>query len=832
MQLIAKTILFVLTIFSCGKTNNGSLPNKELGNMLYNNSIFIPVDASEELKSTAKDLAYWLKEGTGQNFKVQLGKSNSGIVLSKIPNANFNDRELIKLNEAPNQSFYSLGNSSSLYLYGKSDAALANGVYSYLDQLGYKWYLPGENWTIVPKLNTIHWAINKAHIPDFINRDFFGTGGILLNKELDPDNAVKKDWNLWKKRNRFGQDIKTSGHAGATFNRAHKETLLKHPEYLAEIDGKRVPFSNSAKLCISNKNLVQLFIADRIKNYEQKLKRFGKDDYRALAVSVEPSDGAKHCTCGSCKAMGSISTRYFGLANEVAKTIRKKYPKAKVFMYAYNRHADVPDIELEENLLISVIPYSFQRVASPEVLLENWSNKIDDFFIYDYLAIPDWKKDLPNTNPKQIAKKIRYWHSNNVNGVTFESSYSSASVGLSLYIASKIMWDLNENEDDLLNAFFEDCFGSAKMPIQSLYNRWWKNYNGVYDTPFSYENIKQASSLTNDSKIEKRINELKAYLIYTNLFNKYTDQDKGTSQQSQKAIEIINYIWSIHDLKMIHTSRMHNLIVNKHEKKNPQFKQKWAFKKIKPTTWSSMKPLSPAQINSKFEALPKNKLFADQKIQAIQENFETFTPSKNIAQQSDVEFSLRFSNQMKFYGTKNQNLKFYYKGASTVRTKEDNFLCTFFIENEKVLLNKDVPLDQDWTLLDFTLPVTGWYTLNTRNLQSLLHLKFTPNTSVYPFFYKKYNFFNTPKKVYFYVPQNTNEVFFNAKKIDKLIFSNPANKKVNVTEVEENLFKINIPKEYQNDLWSFNAKKEISFLNIPNNFYLTNRKVFISKSNQ
>src|SRR5262249_23252822 len=156
---------------------------------------------------------------------------------------------------------------------------------------------------------------------------------------------------VWKARNSLGGDISIGGHSFELFNFTHKPELTAHPEYLAEVGGKRQPFANGTKPCISNPGFRALYIADRVGTMKGMLDR-DPNSPQAFGVSVEPSDGGGYCECAECKKLGSASDQVFFLANEVAKVVAAKLPGRHVSLYAYGEHAGVPNIPLEPNVFV------------------------------------------------------------------------------------------------------------------------------------------------------------------------------------------------------------------------------------------------------------------------------------------------------------------------------------------------------------------------------------------------------------------------------------------------------------------------------------------------
>src|SRR5690606_30148218 len=118
-----------------------------------------------------------------------------------------------------------------------------------------------------------------------------------------------------------------------------------------------------------NKNVQELFIRDRIEAFKKLNDPEG-------SVSVEPSDGAGFCECSNCKKLGSISNQVFFLANLTAARLREKFPKGKVNLYAYNKHAELPDFDIEPNVHVTVIPAGFQNVYDGDVMMSLWAKKV------------------------------------------------------------------------------------------------------------------------------------------------------------------------------------------------------------------------------------------------------------------------------------------------------------------------------------------------------------------------------------------------------------------------------------------------------------------------
>ena len=85
-------------------------------------------------------------------------------------------------------------NAHSVKIIANTSDALSYGLYHYLELLGFRFYMPGENWTIIPELNTIIKSVDKEVVPAFSLRNFFGSFGLAPPTLADPNGQAKKDW--------------------------------------------------------------------------------------------------------------------------------------------------------------------------------------------------------------------------------------------------------------------------------------------------------------------------------------------------------------------------------------------------------------------------------------------------------------------------------------------------------------------------------------------------------------------------------------------------------------------------------------------------------------
>lgn len=539
---------------------------------LYNGVILADTIPDESYKQALADLQVYLSQISGSRFDLSFSNkpSSSGIIIRLNKGILLSAALQKSLEKAPSEAVALDGNAQRLLIVARTKAGLVNGIYTYLDKLGVKWYLPGDAWVKVSPKKDVRLFINQLSVPSFRLRDFFGTGGIVQQSKLDPSHNAQKSWNDWKRRNRMGSDISLGGHYGEEFNLKYKAVLQSHPEYMAQINGKR-EWSASAKLCIGNAALRQFYVQDRVAELKGLVQASpASPNY---FVSVDPSDGGNDCECNDCKKLGSPADRYYLLANQVAEAFAGISPKASVNMYAYQSRAAVPHFSLRENVMVMIVPYAFQNFASPEAMIAQWQKAHDNLFIYDYYGLVDWQWEQPFTDalaPLELAKKITYWYQNKLQGFLLETAYGGSTAALGLYIAARLGWDVNEPSGPIVQQFYKDMFGDVSADMQLFYEKMSKSFQGQPDLPYLLDQLRKANAAAGNNDVKNRIKQLKAYVHYLKLF--YAWRKAPADETNSDGEALYQYALQLYPYPVIHSSRVAQLAVQQLKDQ-----KKWAF---------------------------------------------------------------------------------------------------------------------------------------------------------------------------------------------------------------------------------------------------------------
>lgn len=794
-------------------------------------SLTIFVEEDQKLKEIAEELSFWLKKGTGNEFNIVTQPVKTGIFIVNNQHKSVPENVKSDLKDRRKEAFAIYSQEPGiLIITGNSIAGIQYGVYRYLEMLGYRWFFPGENWTIVPMLKNITLKTTVVEQPVFIQRDFFGTGGFGGKLPLDPEMKIQKKWGLWKKRNFLGGEISISGHAGESFNIANKAVLLEHPEYLAEINGKRQPWSPGTKPCYSNPGLIDLYVKDRLKKLQSQINA-DPESPGSFAVSVEPSDGGGHCECDECKKIGSVSDRVFSLANHVAREVAKNFPGRFVSLLAYNEHAAVPSIEIEPNVYVVVVPYGFQRTGySGDELVELWSKKTKFFGIYDYWSIPDWNNDLPSLNYLEMpAKKIRFWKKSNAAAFHSESTYSAGAVGITWYLSSRLLWNPELDEKKILEDFYSKAFGQARQPMQRMLERWARSFMlSDHEIGLSLRDISEADRLAKNPEVKARISDYKKYVIYLKLFYEYQSAKPGTPERMQAVRNLLNFMWQIYDSTMVHVYRMHQLIVNRYETSDPTLKNEWDLKNKE--RWESIKPVTESQLDEMIkEGIEKYKPYDFEYRTFKTDNLVPFVKAVATSSEKFIStHSFTGSHRFKFFVPENvEQLSF--KIAIGKKENHPGDRITITDPAGNVLFSQFVIPDGQTHDITFKTEKKGVYSMSVFDQKigfSISFPEWLPFVVVDGIIIPDLN-----KKVYFYVPVGTKRLAMYCKSVVPVKIFDGDGKEVKYQGTS--LIVADVPQGQDGKIWSLTHHKLYTrspvMLNVPEVFGFSKETMMIPK---
>jgi hypothetical protein len=502
---------------------------------------------------TLQDFISLLNESTGKSWQLKpFEKVNgAGIYLQLLYIPEFKTKESFRLQS---------NGRDQLIITSSSPEGLVFGFYKHLRNLGFKFYLPDDLYTITPKLQHPFGAKKDIVDRPFLQiRDFFGTGG-FGSSNSDPGKKVEKDWNCWRLRNGFGAAYQLSGHRGENFILENYDVLKKHPDWLASPLTGNKNKDQTIKLNYLNQAALQFFIDWTIQPFTQKNFILPPPNHTEF-VSIEPSDGGGFLD--ESKAGFSVSDQVFGAANAAAKKLDELFPKNPnigINLYAYSTHAAPPSFKLHPRVFVQLIPYQFQTIAFGPSFIKLWSSKVKRLGIYDYYKYADQQYDLPGgLTLDEVMKRLTNSVSNGSEGTNFETSYSKFATGIPLWVIGRYMSDGDSKWEDNLNQVAKDLYGKSGAKVLELFQLFYRVSNfGKQYLGNAVQLVKDALESTQDAIVQKRLTEIKQYLQYIHLVYQSRDISQGTLDQ--RLLPLATYSWKLYPEKIINSYRIMQLV--------------------------------------------------------------------------------------------------------------------------------------------------------------------------------------------------------------------------------------------------------------------------------
>jgi hypothetical protein len=475
--------------------------------------------AAPTSKALAQTLAQQLSRMSRAPFDVAVDTPQSGVLVglwSDFPEL-ADDQALAARfrgnDPAVLQTYLLRARADRVLVVGASDLGLKCAVWDLLHRLGHRQFFPGPKWEIVPSLDKVGLFADAVETPNYYDRRiWYGFGGDAVSK------------NDWDDRNRMlinGSDAEINNAEGYGGFPGPTQLLKDHPEYLALLKGART----GNKLCLSNATLRAAMAAYAVDYFVKKPS--------AWSISMNPPDGPGWCECEPCVAMGQPSNRLVTLANAVAEGLAPRFPDKRVGILAYFQHADAPTIAVHPRVVVDVATAMGLAKLPIQQLVPAWAAKAPSIGIYDYYALAQWHYSMParplGGNLSYVAESIPRFYGQNARAFVAEAGESWGGCGLGFYVASRLLWNVHEDVQAIVDDFLTRAFGEAKEPMRRFYDVMPKNDANAGGHPGSagffaakaaqmYLALGEARAATTDAAVLARIDDLVMYTRYVDLF--------------------------------------------------------------------------------------------------------------------------------------------------------------------------------------------------------------------------------------------------------------------------------------------------------------------------
>ena len=363
-----------------------------------------------------------------------------------------------------------------LYLAGNQPRGALYAVYAFLNrQLGVRWLWPGESGEFMPARR--QWALPELdfrHTPGYAFRGFHLCG----------DWRDHEAFRIWMGRNFINihrhaasaAEQRLGFHSMWSSHNAHLSAAKyfdAHPEYFAEISGKRYPSS----ICLSHPEVLAL-VTDDIRGYLRRQPQLE-------ILSLFPSDNQDYCRCVACARM-DVSTAWFSFYNQLTDRLKAEFPRLKFTTIAYQGYREVPAVPLRNTLFVEYATYgrcnahpfsdtnctrnahvleAFDAWEKTGVPIGNYGYEFDIFsrnarFIPFFTMIEDAIRE--GHRRRQVALITEVGLSPRTGPVT---SVHTVQNRLPIYLYAQLMWDPARAADDLLADWCRTAYADAAAPM-------------------------------------------------------------------------------------------------------------------------------------------------------------------------------------------------------------------------------------------------------------------------------------------------------------------------------------------------------------------------------
>lgn len=346
--------------------------------------LYLPMNGSNAtLRFAAQELQEHLRAITGNEMPMayrQAKPNQSGLILTVLPKAEWTD------NASP-QGFSIRQDPCNcrVEITGNTSLAVLYGVYQYLENLGVRWYAPGELGTHLPSTADIPIKAGVEHYaPSFESRSMALSS--VVQNNFNGSNAEQDfyEYQLYLMRNRtmltrfaatqgmfeFNIDGTGSGHtikpmAGLTPRKVEAGLMEKSPERFALVTGKdgvKQRHYSDGQICFTNQENIDTAIENAVLYFdelEQTKSQRGSDlDYQ-YTVPMGLSDTTGICECDECARVAGLGPQnkdrlVWSFWNKVARGLADRKPSRLLAVFSpYMEMTSPPsDVNIEPNIMV------------------------------------------------------------------------------------------------------------------------------------------------------------------------------------------------------------------------------------------------------------------------------------------------------------------------------------------------------------------------------------------------------------------------------------------------------------------------------------------------
>jgi hypothetical protein len=481
-NMIAKLLLMSLGCVSlgCSALAQQSVVVARDGKSAF--SIIYAQNAPSSVKMAAAELQHYIEKSTKAKLPLLSTDAVPATPYISVGDTPAARAQALSAYGIPLEGFRILTRNGNIFILGPDTAdgqqtpqrgvsnGTANGVYTFLEKyFNVRWLLPGEMGEDVPSLAAVAVpGVDSIEAPAFLSRRLPG---------IQDSKPTVEDWQRHQKLG--GSLIVKHGHVWQSIVPA--SMYAEHPEWFAEIGGKRVPpVGDRYKIETTNPQVIQHFAQTILKGMDEQTDRF--------TLSISATDSANWSESAASKALYdrdpagrlSVTPLMLKFYNDVAREVGKKRTDRMVAGYIYEDHLyppsnGMPDIEPNLFLVLATsISYGYQ-LYRPSVqnewdgLMAAWSAKTSNIGYYDLpntisggIITPPAPEILNFIFPRAAKYKAKHLY------LSGTSAWGQGAV--KNYVMARMMWNPDLDANVLTHEFYQRAYGTAAgQKVEQLY---------------------------------------------------------------------------------------------------------------------------------------------------------------------------------------------------------------------------------------------------------------------------------------------------------------------------------------------------------------------------
>lgn len=271
-----------------------------------------------------------------------------------------------------------------------------------------------------------------------------------------------------------------------------------HPEYYSYINGERRPGAAS-QWCLTNPDVFEI-VAHRVDS-------IFKANPGMKMISISQNDGNfTNCSCPECKALdeqegGTPSGSLIHFLNKLAERFPDKEFSTLAYLFTMHPPKHVKPLPNVNIMLCDIdcrreVPLT-DNASGQDFMqaMEGWSKISNNIFVWDYgINFDCYLSPFPNFPILQKNMKLFKDHHVTMHFSQIAGSKFGTFTEMRAYIVSKLMWNVDQDIDELMKHFLNGYYGAA-APYLYQYEKLLeggllasKQPLWIFDSPASHKN--------------------------------------------------------------------------------------------------------------------------------------------------------------------------------------------------------------------------------------------------------------------------------------------------------------------------------------------------------